>query len=50
MRRYKGAHRANRYSRRVADLQAEIREERAYAQFLRNLDFVVRSLGPGGAR
>ncbi|WP_301121142.1 hypothetical protein [Mycolicibacterium fortuitum] len=46
----RGRHRVNRFSVRVADLQAEICAERAYAQFRRNLDFVVRSFGPGGAR
>lgn len=46
----RGRHRANRFSRRVADLQTEIREEQAYAQFRRNLDFVCKMLGPGGAR
>lgn len=46
----RGKHRANRFSRRVSDLQAEIREERAYAQFRRNLEFVCKMLGPDGLK
>ncbi|ART68166.1 hypothetical protein BTO20_05800 [Mycobacterium dioxanotrophicus] len=49
-RRYRGRHRANRFSRRVTDLQTEIREEQAYDEFRRNLAFVLRSLRPGGAQ
>lgn len=46
----RGRHRANRFSRRVTDLQVEVQEEEAYARFRRNLDWLVKSLGPGGVR